>query len=389
MFLSTLRKSLVALTLVLLAGCGADPGAYACDDYGCPAPDGDTQGTGGASSSTGGTASTTGGTTSTTGGTTSTTGGTTSTTGGTASTTGGTSSGGSSGGGSVNLTGKELHVVGRDVYDANGEKVVFRGIEHVSRWPNGYGVDEGGNMIGPIGRTGANALRMLWTHPHELETILRKAVVDSKMWVSIAHTAFDDPTAIATIQKYRGYVTVHAQGEVDHRDATKWRNDSIAIVKKFRNLGYTVPLEILSNGYGQTLDTILNEGRAVFDADPLKNVVFGVQMYSEIVKDIPGALSKIEAFPHPIWVGTCLFQEGIDGNWGNDSTTYQKVWDQTGARNITSFYWIWWGDNKNHLSQDGSFGNWTSVGRYIVNDSPYALTKASKKSAFLLSATAP
>jgi hypothetical protein len=206
------------------------------------------------------------------------------------------------------------------------------------------------------------------------------------MWVSITHTDWDDPLTRAAVEKYKSYVTLHAQGEVNHRDAARWREDSIAVVRRFRDLGYTVPLEILANGYGQTLDTVLAEGEAVFASDPLQNVIFGVQMYSEVVRDIPGALNRVEAFPHPIWIGSCLFQIGIDNNWGNNASTYQNVWDQTHARNISSLYWMWYGD-PNQMSTDGSATSLTALGDYLINQSPAALRTSAPKSAFLLAAS--
>jgi mannan endo-1,4-beta-mannosidase len=319
-----------------------------------------------------------------------TTGGTNSvSSGGTKSSTGGQPSTGVAGTSSVAgaATNAGLHVQGRNVLDGNGELVQFRGIEHVMRWNiTDDAVDPGGSQIPEIAKTGANTIRILYPLPSELDGLLHKAIVEQKMWVSITHTTWDDPLTIAAVQKYKNYVTLHAQGEVAEATTTEWRDLSIAAIQKFRGLGYTVPLELLSNGYGQELDTIISEGETVFAADPLANVIFGIQMYSLLVSDIPGALAKVDAFPHPIWVGTCLFQEGIDNGYGNDPTSYKQVWEQTQAHKLSSLYWMWNGDD-NSLSADGTFANLTDVGKFIIRTSSAALLTKSTKTAFLQAAS--
>jgi hypothetical protein len=282
---------------------------------------------------------------------------------------------------------RELRVNGRQVIDSNGDVVTFRGIEQVKRWSGGGDLDPSGATWLEIAKTHANTIRILNANPSELEGLLQIAA-RQHVWVSIAGIDFFDPATKAAVEKHKNYVTLHAQGEVAYDNSNQWRIDSINKVKQFRAAGYTVPLEMLADGYGQNLSTILSEGEAVFDSDPLANVIFGYQMYSGgYVDNIPGTLDQVKAFAHPIWVGTSLFQLGIDNGWETVKSTYQKVWDGTGSRGISSLYWMWHGDN-NELSSDGTVNKLTAEGHYIVFDSPYALSTHAMKSAFLL-ASAP
>ncbi|HEY3235832.1 MAG TPA: hypothetical protein VGJ84_14035 [Polyangiaceae bacterium] len=307
--------------------------------------------------------------------------------GGSANDTGGSpnDAGGSpSGDGSGTATPAGLHVAGRNLVDGNGETVVLRGVEHVARWNPNAPADATGSQVPEIARTGTNAIRILGSLPGELDSMLHQAIIENHMWVSVANVDWADPITVSTISKYADYVTLHAQGEVNYRgQGDRWQSDSINVIGRMRQLGYTSPLELLSTGYGQELDTVLNHGDAVFDADPLRNVVFGVQMYSNVGNNVSSWLDQAKAFDHPILVGSCLFQEGIDNAWGNTATTYQQVWDGSYARLLNSFYWMWHGDN-NQMSNSGSFGALTTVGQYLVNDSPAALSSTPVKSAFIL-----
>ena len=278
-----------------------------------------------------------------------------------------------------------LHVNGRHVYDGNGERVVFRGIEHHLR----YLEDWNGDLIPEIAQTGANMVRILGVPTATLEGVLHRAIVEHKMFVSIAHVDWSHPTVIETINRYADYITIEIHGEPSHRDEVRWRNEAIGTLHNFRDLGYTSILEFISNGWGQVLSTIINQGGAVFNADPLGKVVFVLQLYSELTNDVSGTLDQIQSFTHPIWVGTCYFGLGIQNGWGNHEYTYREVWDGSYQRDISSLVWAWTPDHEgvgNELTSDGQISNLTHIGRYIVQESPAALQSTVVKTAFLLNA---
>lgn len=293
-----------------------------------------------------------------------------------------------------------LHVEGKNLVDGNGQKVVYRGIEHILRWGDyagsgtlgdvpweGGSNDAGGSQLPEIAKTGANSVRVFGGTPQELDGVLHKAIIEQHMWASVGRQDWTNATVIATLKKYSKYVTLHIGGEVSDPNENNWRTKVIGEITQARALGYTSPIEIYSNGYGQTLATILHQGDAVFNADPLKDIVFGFQLYSELAKDVNGALNQAAAFDHPIIVGTCYFGSGITSGYGNTPTTYRQVWDGTGSRNLNSVVWAWHGDGEgDDMSVAGYANNLTSIGKYIVNDSPYSIKKMSVKSSYLLNA---
>ncbi len=298
--------------------------------------------------------------------------------------------------------GCQLQVNGRFLYDANGEKVVMRAIENVVRYgqyqgsgewndpyENGSLIDGTGDNVAELAKTGANATRLIGGRPEEFERALEKAI-ENNLWVSIGHVDFRNPQVIDTIKEYECYVTLHAQGEVVHEDENRWREESIRTIQEIRELGYKAPIEITAGFYGQRFEMILNQGQAIFDSDPLKNVVFVTQAYSEIENrgGVPTNLDKLKNFHIPIFVGACYFGLGLENGYGNNSNTYKQVWEGTYTRELSSFYWVWsnagYGDV---VSDNGRFDSLTSVGQYLVHNSPANLSSHAPKTQFLLEAT--
>uniref|UniRef100_UPI0005600555 hypothetical protein n=1 Tax=Myxosarcina sp. GI1 TaxID=1541065 RepID=UPI0005600555 len=296
---------------------------------------------------------------------------------------------------------QHLQVKGRFLYDANGDKVIMRGIENVVRYgeyqgsgewndpyENGSLIDGNGDNVAELAKTGANATRLIGGRPNEFKNALEEAI-DNNLWVSIGHVDFRDKQVMKTIKDYEAYVTLHAQGEVVHEDENKWRKDSIKAIKEIRALGYKAPIEITAGFYGQRFEMILNQGKAILNSDPLNNVVFVTQAYSEIELrgGVTNTLDKLQNFPAPILVGASNFGIGLENGYGNKPNTYKKVWDETYKRDLGSFYWVWsdagYGDV---VSSNRKFSGLTSVGDYLVNDSPANLSSHAPKTEFLLDA---
>ncbi len=275
-----------------------------------------------------------------------------------------------------------LNVKGRFLFDACHNKVVMRGIEHCMYRSKPDICDTvrccdtdlnlGISRIAEIGKTGANAIRVLaQTDAAGWDAILHEAVIEQKMFVSVAGADFADTNVKAILDRYKDYITIHAQGEVGYAGNDKrWISDSKAIITKFRGLGYKVPLEILSSSWGQSLWTVIDHGQEVFDSDPERNIVFGVQMYSETRPTGVNHCTYKEAFqaivnaPFPIWVGTCPFNQydaPVDG--------WKIVWQMTQENEISTLYWDWFGtpniEPDNSLTTDGLFGHWTDYGKIV------------------------
>ena len=289
----------------------------------------------------------------------------------------------------------QLQVNGRSLYDDCGEEVVFRGVENVIHdqrinWAN----DPYGTYIDDIAATGTNAIRIIgggfskYGGPATLDDILDRCINKHNMWVSIAHVDWDNAEIRNVIKKYENFVSLHAQGEVNHNDDQKWANDSKAVIDRFRGWGFKCPIELMTNEYGQNADVVLERGGEVFNHDPEGNVIFGVQIYSKYGDDPRYKIDELANFDHFVQIGVSLFTIGLRADWSSHTTeTYKRVWNHAWEKGFSTFYWDFYGGDGDNISCDGTINCLTDVGRFLINNSQYNIGATAQKSDFLVDKT--
>lgn len=206
-----------------------------------------------------------------------------------------------------------LQTQGRFLLDACGNKFLARGPEQLL----GYGMEGPGDgagtydgLIDQIASTGANALRLLpnsdpgqpfdnWGTAQiaKLDRVLSRACTTHHMIVYLsyyadgraggetntntnARTYFWNQQGVKDlVNKYSTCLVVDGLQENGYWDVARWRLDALAAVDWFRAQGYTQPLDIMGNGYGRDLPSIIVHGQEILNRDPLKRIVFGWQAY--------------------------------------------------------------------------------------------------------------
>jgi hypothetical protein len=294
-------------------------------------------------------------------------------------------------------------VEGRFLYDANGGKVVIRGIEEFQN-----------NSIDQIAKTGANAYRMVYsTDAVELDRLLYKAVAEHNMIVSVMVSGsyetvseWNRPDIKAVLKDYESHIVLHAYGEGAYspysQGATeRWLRETKETIRLMRSYGYRCPLEILSNAWGQNLLILLSNGREVIDSDPLHNIILGCQMYADTRPDayngmtIEDAIAAVVKSGLPIQLGACPFT-GADCKPLNNAPpdNWIRVWKGAYENEIGCYYWCWSGSPSwlpacDALSRDGSFGNWTEYGEEICGTGVYSTSRTSVKIGYPLANRPP
>lgn len=281
-----------------------------------------------------------------------------------------------------------LQVKGRFLYDGCGEKIVIRGVESMT-FPH----DPEGLNVAEMGKSNSNTVRHLFDvsmSPSQVESVIKKTV-DAKMianvgiWKAYSNRSwFTSPAIMAILKKYEDHIIIHAVGESEYEDKEnpgRWDADAKAVIKMMRDAGYKAPLDILSTTFGRDPRPVLDRGQSIIDADPLHNIIFGVQMYwgdwytGLYGMSIEQATAKMATLGFPVQLGAC------PADCGNDC--WRQVWKSTYLHEVGALWWSWRGDQfalTDNSSPGGIFGNWNeNYGSEIVVDGPYALMKTAKK----------
>jgi hypothetical protein len=276
----------------------------------------------------------------------------------------------------------QLQVNGRFLYNKCGQKVIIRGIEHML-----YYQDIDMTMVPEIAKTGANAIRILLApdvSANVLRTALQKCINDGKMYVSVGiWSGFDfwfRPEIKQVMLDFQDNVIIHAYGEAHFEttpDDARWISETTDIISRLRNAGYKSPIDIQSTTYGRDPNPVIRSGQRVIDADPLHNIIFGVQMYwgdwytGLYGMTIAQGCARFATLNFPVQVGAC--PSDCSTNCG------QQAWDESYKNQLGCMWWSWYGDEF-QLSNNGNANSLTSAGQYVVNNSQYSITKTSVKS---------
>jgi hypothetical protein len=276
----------------------------------------------------------------------------------------------------------QMQVQGRFVYNKCGQKVIIRGIEHML-----YYQDINQAMLPEIGKTGANAIRILLkpdVAASELRSALQKCINDNKMYVSVGvWSGFDfwfRPDIKPVLLEFEDNIIIHAYGEAHFEttpDDSRWIQETTSIIGRIRQAGYKAPIDIQSTTYGRDPTPIIRSGQTVINADPLHNIIFGVQMYwgdwytGLYDMTIAEACARFATLNYPVQVGACPSDCNTD--CGN------QAWDESYKNQLGCMWWSWFGDEF-QLSSTGNYNNLTADGQYVINNSAYSIKKTSVRS---------
>jgi mannan endo-1,4-beta-mannosidase len=276
----------------------------------------------------------------------------------------------------------QMQVQGRFLYNKCGQKVTIRGIEHML-----YYQDINQQMLPEIGKTGANAIRVLLDPDISgttLRQILTKCITEQKMYVSVGVWRGQDFFFRSDIKpvllEFEDNIILHGFGEPNYEttpDDARWKSESISTINRFRQAGYKAPIDIQTTTFGRDPNPIIRSGQVVFNADPLRNIIFGCQMYwgdwytGLYGMTIAEGCQRFASLNYPVQVGACPSDCNDDCG--------RQAWDESFKNGLGCMWWSWTGDEF-ELSGNGNFNNLTADGQYVVNTSQYSITKTSVRS---------
>lgn len=338
--------------------------------------------------------------------------------------------------------GNQIQLIGNKIYDKNGKQIIARGPECVVA--SGIYLDS----LDQIAATGANAIRILMTldringmTPEIFDAILAKAVsYNLLIWVSLYTwdsgnnhvigeslgggnfyslqapdgvgscsesnpracylAVWNRPWIKNLMEKYRSNVIIDAMQEyiappgVDAGSAIgrrSWANDAKTNIQFFRRIGYTQPLEIMTNFQGRDLSAILEHGTEIRSVDTVKinndpQTLFGWQAYwsasgapsfypdwqGELIYGQPRRLTAAEAILDILPRQTFPIQVGLDNYPDDTNTDYALQMEQAAKVGIG---WLWWAWSEGRGSVDCPVSGSACVDHVTNSDDGFAGAK--------------
>jgi hypothetical protein len=206
-------------------------------------------------------------------------------------------------------TGTGFFVLNGKLYDANGHEFRLRGVNR-----NHYDSPSAAGLA----KSNANAVRIFvetnygqtWAG---LASIVQNDLVANKIVPIItaptttSGTGTSCNTATATLTDvvtnswvatastwtaFDKYSIVNIANEWGPSNSTTWRDAYVSAVGALRTAGYLGTLLVDSGGCGQDIDDFATYSKAIFDADPQHNVMFGLHLYGS-VNDFQAPIASI------------------------------------------------------------------------------------------------
>jgi mannan endo-1,4-beta-mannosidase len=186
------------------------------------------------------------------------------------------------------------YVDGHEIFDACGEKVVLRGVNHPTIF-----VDRSGEAMAEIAKTGANAVRIFWFATRDIPLSAAEdavmAAVDNGMIPMIElHDStckwdldpivdyWTRPDSVEFIRKHEAYLMVNIANEASAPSSEAFRDAYASIVPRLRAAGIHTPLVIDGSRCGRDYEVLFDHGAELLDADPDRNLIFSAHLYDAL-----------------------------------------------------------------------------------------------------------
>jgi hypothetical protein len=157
---------------------------------------------------------------------------------------------------------------------------------------------------------------------------------------------------------------INIANEWGARGSTAWRDAYIAAIATMRSAGVIETIVIDTGGFGQDLGDLTSYSTAVFNSDPLKNVLFSLHVYNSY-NDLPtlnAALTQFNTLSAANGMAFACLEFGPGHGVGVSSAlTPDQI---IGACEAAGIGWCAWAWDDNNLAGGAS------------NDSGFSMTKA-------------
>lgn len=275
---------------------------------------------------------------------------------------GGSSSGGNTGGDTQPTPTGSFYVKGTQLIDAKGNEFIMRGCNYSYAWQKG----NENRVIPAAKRIGCNAIRInisngkkfTYCSKSEVANLIKLCEDNHLVCVLCVH----DPLGSNNISDldqavdywvsikdliigHESTVIVNIANEwVAAWDSgcSVWQEGYMKAVKNLRAAGFKNTLMVDCAGYGQYPAVIGTHGKAVFEADPMKNLMFSIHMYQYDAGTPDQVRSNIDqalAINVPLCIGEFAY------NHQGAEVAYQTIMDYCQQKSVGYLVWSWTGNS--------------------------------------------
>ncbi|WP_250008716.1 cellulase family glycosylhydrolase [Actinoplanes sp. M2I2] len=299
-----------------------------------------------------------------------------------------------------------LHVVGRDIAEANGQTFVMRGVNH----PHAWYADRTGSFA-DIKAAGANTVRVVlsggrWTAntASDVTNVIALCKQNKLICVLENHdtTGYGEDGAAYTLDQaanywiglksvlvgQEDYVVINIGNEpIGNTNPGQWTAATVAAIQKMRSNGFEHLLMVDAPNWGQDWTYVMRDnGQTILDADTRKNTVLSIHMYAvfNTASSITNYLDTFASKGWPLVIGEFGWQ--FAAGEVDDAT----ILSEAVKRNLGYLAWSWSGNTDPILDMTTNFdaARLTTWGQRIVNG-PNGLKATAKQATIFGGPTTP
>ncbi|WIM92553.1 cellulase family glycosylhydrolase [Actinoplanes oblitus] len=253
-----------------------------------------------------------------------------------------------------------LHVVGTDIYEANGNKFVMRGVNHAHTWYTSQT-----SSFANIKAAGANTVRVVlsggrWTanSAADVANVISLCKASRLICVLEDHdtTGYGEDSAAYTLDQavnywislksvlagQEDYVAINIGNEpIGNTNPSQWTAATTAAIKKMRDNGFQHLLMVDAPNWGQDWQQVmLANGQAVLDADTQHNTILSIHMYAVYnqASTITSYLDTFRSKGWPLLIGEFGWQ------FASGEVDDQTVISEAVKRGLGYLGWSWSGN---------------------------------------------
>ncbi len=283
-------------------------------------------------------------------------------------------------------------VNGTQVLDPNGNKFVFRGVNHAHSWYT----DRLTQSLKDIAATGANSVRVVlsngtqWTRNNgaDVTNVINQCKANKLVCVLEVHdsTGYGESAAAthmsrateywlssdikAAITGQEDYVIVNIANEPfgNSTSAATYTADHITAIRALRSGGLTHMLMVDAANWGQDWQNAMRDNApSIFAADTLKNTIFSVHMY-EVYNNASIVQSYMNSFQTR---GLALVVGEFGAEHGGSNVAEEAILQYAQDMGIGYLGWSWSGNGSCCVQLD-IVNNWNAAslstwGNYLIN----------------------